>query len=391
MANSEAIKAAINSKMSDFTKGIKLGALYPHLIECQLLTEDEGRSIYDTCVPATQRILFLIHLLHKKGPLGYSLFAKCLQNEHSHCTHNELYATIYRLSRKRMCKESSSAPPCKMFSQLRLTGPLEGKEYEQMMATFQTYHHNGEWTRLEAVATEYLEKKHISCELQITALLEKSISLFFRGEMIASSNLILQAKKRCEHISGDNCFLLDGRCEYVLSRMYRYKKEYEKAKKHAENARKILHAAKPGEDSAFACYCYACVLVDSDPSIITEVETHFKAAIDHARSHCSGLDLVEPHSYMRLAQLYLGSTQYMAGNVVDEGKIHDAENCLKNVDPNPLPLRSRCHFRLTQSDLYRSKGMLLEAREAVDYVLKEAEKHCFTNEIESARNRLVSL
>ena len=91
---------------------------------------------------------------------------------------------------------------------------------------------------------------------------------------------------------------------------------------------------------------------------------------------------------MRLAQMYLGSSHYAAGSIMDEASINKADSCLKGVDQATLSLRSGCHFHLIESDLYHSKGMLSEARRAAHCALEVSERHNFTNEISSAKNRL---
>lgn len=173
-------------------------------------------------------------------------------------------------------------------------------------------------------------------------------------------------------------------------------KQYQEAKQHAEEAKKILFNVEPGEDSAFANYCDACVLVESlseNPTLkeIKEVEGYFMIAIDDARSHHSGIDLVAPHSFMRLAQMNLGSTHYTAGSISDKDSVGKAADYLRNVDRSRLCIHSRCHFHLIESDLYRSKKMLSESKRAAHDALDAARKHNFTNEIMSAENRLKAL
>jgi len=169
-------------------------------------------------------------------------------------------------------------------------------------------------------------------------------------------------------------------------------KDYNKAKEHADKAVKILFPVEPGEDSGFAKYCYACVLLDTNghsKPTIKEIENYFRGAkSDDPHDHNSGLSILTPHAAMRLAQLYLGSTHYAAGSSKNEENVCATENLLKTIDPEIMTVHSRCYFYLTKSDLYRCKGIPQESKAAAQQALDLAEQYNFTNEIESAKNRL---
>jgi len=228
-------------------------------------------------------------------------------------------------------------------------------------------------------------------ELQIAAQLELAISMISRRREEEALNLISEAQEKCVHLTGDNSTFLQGRSEYILSRLYRYKKDYNKAEEHTGNAVKILFPVEPGEDSGFAKYCYACVLLDSSgsQSKVKEIENYLRSAIcDNTLNHNSGLSIMTPHAHMKLAQMHLGSSHYAAGNITDKEKVRAAENCLKAIDQDKLLVLSKCHFRLMESDLYQSKGMSQKSKAAAQKALDLAEQYNFTNEIESANNRL---
>ena len=403
IALSKMLRQAVVGDYTAFSNGISFPELSPHMFQCGLLTKDELKNFTST-QRSTKAVMDLFATLDTKGPLAYNLFANCLRDEDNHRTHHQLYSII--------CKDVTSQSPgprkrantsyvsvlCKRVPQrLRLRGPLRGKDYDKLMITFQTYHHNGEWMKLEAEADKYLKGENIPCEKQVVALLEMAVSCILRrkDEKIIV-DLVEEAKRKCAGLGGDNLVILEGRCEYVLSRHSRYLKDHKEAKKHAENAKKILFNVEPGEDSAFANYCDGCAMVEmlSESSTlkeVEEVECYFKIAIYDARSHGSGLDLVAPHSFMRLAQMYLGSSHFAAGSVRDKENIDKAANCLNNIDPTTLQGRSRCNFLLIESDLYQSKGMLPEAEEAARCALELSKKLKFNNEDEAAKNRLQAL
>ena len=401
---SKTVKGAMKKKLTAFTKGLSPNELIPHMMEHKLLTTSEAEQLYGTTSSIKQNIS-LLRILDTKGPLGHSLFAKCLQNEDSHVTHGQLYDLIHkdmdysliptRCSVKYVYEEihvDSVTALCKRDpSRISLQGVLTGEEYDKIIYTFQTCQYNGAWAKMEAEASKYL-KEGIPCELQVTALLEKAMGLIFRKQNDEPFRLISKARDKCKQVQGDNHTFLEGRCEYVLSVLYRYSKQYDKAKEHAENALRILFSVERGHDTAFACLIYAALLVVSGGSK-TEAKHHLAAAISDAKSHSTGTNLVVPHSYMRLAQILIKSVHSSNGRVQDNDSIRtirEAEECLRNVDPASLSVRSRCRLHLTESSLFRCKEMRPQSKCAAENCLDLATRHHLTTEIEAARDVLSS-
>lgn len=131
------------------------------------------------------------------------------------------------------------------------------------------------------------------------------------------------------------------------------------------------------------------------PSIPTrkvqEVETTFTFAIDDGLSHETGLQLVAPHSLIRLAQMHLGSTHYNPGVTSDPQRIEKAWKYLHAVDVSSLCDRSKCHYHIFESDLFRSGNDTASATKAADAALTLAHSHSFALEISSAETRLQEL
>ncbi len=375
-----------------------ISALTPLMVSCELVTCAEAATqLLKVDQPSLP--LRLVNLLNTKGPLAYGLFAECLHRETSHITHRELYDLVIQpvsSTRKRHWRLAAGLPNRRRpLPSHKLHGCLQGRQYNDVMRTFQSCHHNGKWAELEAEAAK-LSSRDTPLELQVVGLLETAVSWVFRRKAANVVDLADKAKLLLMQVKGDNGILLRGRCEYILSRLYRYLKDYGKAQEHVEKAAYHLMYAKAGEDSAFVHYCDACIKVErlsESPSVqeIEAAEMRYKYAIDHARRHDSGLDLVAPHSFMRLAQMYLGSGHYMAGSKHDPESIQKASSCLSQVGVSSLAQRSKCHFWSIQSDLRRSQGKRSQAVESAQLALAVAKENNFTLEIHSAEVRLDSL
>ena len=401
------LKEAIN-RCTPEMMDICLASLVPLMFSKNLLTNEEQQQLLSYYKPKQERILSLLQLLDTKGPLAHGLFADCLRSESSHPTHNELYvkllstATVNQaatLNERKCaiddCALSVALPREKLFRRWELEGVLRGHAYNEVMRVFQSCNHNGDWESLELEAAKYVNC-HIP-EYQVVAYLEKSISWIFRRKPKIVIELINEAREIIHNkVRGENSSILLGRSEYILSRLYRYLKNYDKAREHVANAKEHLYRVEAGEDSAFVHYCDACVTIeclDESPTQdeFERVDEIFGRAICDDRSHESGLGLVAPHSLMRLAQMYLGATHYSPGKAVNQKNVEHARKCLNAVVYSSLSRRSRCHYHLMESDLHRNCESIDNARESLHIALSIAEICKFELEISSARTRLQSL
>ena len=383
---------------------LDVSSLAPKLWAYNLLTQDEFTAALNTRCSHRLKILQFIETIETKGPLAYGIFVHCLGEEKSHSAHSEMFKV---LSSELKCHQGTpqklaSAVDCSVLPfevprsphRRKLEGPLTGKRYNELMKFFQTCHHNGQWDLLEHKATELIAGE-IS-DLKIVALLESAISWIFRREEDKVISLVHDAMEGCKSISANNAIFLKGRGEYILSRHFRYLKDYEKAQTHVAKAKDHLFLAEPGEDTSFVSYCEACIRVERLPNSpsqqeVEEVETTFTFAIDDDLRHETGLKLVASHSLIRLAQMHLGSTHYNPGVTNDPQRIDKAQKYLRAVDVSSLCDRSKCHYHIFESDLFRSGRDTLSTTEAANTALALAQSRSFALEISSAEARLQEL
>lgn len=381
---------------------LDVSSLAPKLLSHRLLTPDEFTDL-NNCSMCRQKILQLLHTISTKGPQAYRIFVDCLEEEKSHPTHRYLFELLsselksHQVTSQKWgsAVDCSRLPPSKRSPhRLKLEGPLTGQSYNKLMSFFQTCHHNGQWELLEHKAKQLISGE--IPDLKVVALLESAVSWIFRRDKDKVLSLVSDARKVCCKLSANNDKFLKGRCEYILSRLFRYLKDYDEAKVHIAKAKDLLFLAEPGEDTSFVNYCEACIRVECLPvspsqGEIQEVETTFKFAIDDDFSHETELRLVAPHSFIRLAQMCLGSTHYNPGVTSDPPSIHKAQKYLQAVDRSSLCYRSKCHYHIFESDLCRSGNDITSATEAANTALMLARRHSFALEICSAETRLHEL
>ena len=409
---SSILQSRIKDNMSQFMD-INLKELCPILFSRHLITEDEFETLTNTQLTEKERNLRFFEILHTKGPTAHMLFARCLGEEHSHLRHKELYellcssldkeTEIHGKKRKRdatvavMLLEKRS-PKC-----IEMHGSLKTEKYAEMVRSWRRWVSNGQWNETEKAEHECMQQLHEhvhkkSLAVTLAGLLQSAIARIVRKHYTEAEKLLEKCDHQCSKVKGDNHTFLYGRCKYTWSWLHRYLKRTDLANACARDAMQILFNVQPGEDKALANYGFATTIIDCQSNAncpnqveIQSAESSLEFAIYHATIEDRGLDHIAPHSQLRLAQMYLGSTHYDPGKNTDPESIRKASDCLKAIDRGSLPPRSKCMLLLTESDYYRCKGDITMARESANQAQMMAEANSFETEVTSAKTKLESL
>ena len=388
-------------------KDINLRELCPILVSKRLITTDEFECLTSALKLESERILLLFQILDTKGPTAHSIFVHCLGEENSHKPHKELFQLISGLKessplekkRKREATDQHYASPEKRSPSCpAMHGDLTTEEYGQTVRSWRSWVSNGQWEKTEQAEQMCMQMQGKHLAMQTAILLQSSIARIFRKEYTKARQLLKLCDRLCCEVKGDNATYLLGRCKYTWSWLYRYRNKHKKSKKYASDAMAILSNVEPGEDRALVNYGYASILVDCHANAASpnaeemkRAEVSLRTAIDCARVEDRGLDHIAPHSHLRLAQMYLGSTHYEPGKNTDPESIRKATDCLDAINLRAIPPRSRCMFFLTESDLYRCKGDVSKAKESAMCALQMAQENSFKTEVTSAETKLKSL
>ena len=97
---------------------LHLMTLMPLLRNCDLLTVADEDDLMNRQVPPAERAnKFVYHILPSKGPRGYRLFIKCLQEEKEHHGHQELVRLLTTPQGEDTSHRNLSTlpPQCKLF------------------------------------------------------------------------------------------------------------------------------------------------------------------------------------------------------------------------------------------------------------------------------------
>ena len=425
-------KGRIEKNLVRLKKGINLSSLRAHLRQSfylpyiqgntQLLTDDDLEKLEG--VETESKVMQLFLVLDTKGPLAHSRFASCLDAEKEHESHIELYEELFgdlpgpastkkegsihsRGKRKNTAEYPASdetrdelvpfTPSKRALLWLEMDGPFKGRGYLRLMRVCYRYHHSGQHVALEGEVQKIMSCNSYPPDFQALARVELALSCTFQGKNERALELIEGpggALSICEKIPGNNAAFLIGRCMHLLSGLYRYAKHHDKAKEYATKAMVALHGVAPGQESSIANYVNACIFLESSdgtPSDVRIIEQHFRSAIDHAHQSEIATYVILPQSHVRLAQLYLGSTQYHHGTTRNPENIRKARDSLNAVNFDFMSERSKSLYYMAESDCYRAKGNIPAATDCAKLARSTAEGIQFTLGVNSAESRLKSL
>ncbi len=394
---------------------LNVDALNRHLCSAELLTNEESQNFTNNKLSTQAKARLLLDILDTKGPTAYSIFVyKCLAEEKEHLAHAELYNTFTgesveyrrRLNRKRKAPiEDICTPPTKRYPYL-LENPsgLKKDKYLREIRTIRRYHLKGGtwWVIAEEIYHGIMDSVDYALEMKIAVLLESCtmhITKKDSKEVMARVELAMHMSERL-HRQDRNVDMLEGRCEWVKAKLYRYTKELDKAEEHITAARSKLYNCEEGEETALVSYCHACILLSKPDRTSADEEQAIDdlyLAIRCARQGESedlkqgkyGLD--PTHCKIRLAQARVGSSTGSTGKAVGEvpyESVTEATWILEGINQEDLQYRQKCMYLYTCSDVCRVGGNEQEAVKCAQEAFQIAQKHNFNTEKESAKLRL---
>ena len=419
--------------------------LIPSLRAHQLLTDDETEELSLPKYGRRERITKLLQILDTKGPLSDLYFTHALANavrenpahcdilERDYCQNfdgiimeecenveRDSASTSTILGKRRrslITKPYATKMPISNPRQVEAHGIILSEEYFNRINDIRRLHYRGDWDDAEKVVEEcrlfkltstekqrYFRNDEVSptvhIELYVAMALRNCSGYITRKMTEKVLSIVSEAKELCRRIDNDNGRVLESKCQWMLAKLYRYSKEYDKAMEHIENAQLIhlRYNIAPGEDTTLCNYCKGCILGSQlamtkqwSSKKFNEAKQCLRKAIEHTA--IQDYAIYQSHHMIRLAQLCLHSSQFEAGTSEDIDQITEAEAALNShyIDEKILAPRTKCLFYVTRSDLYRNKGDLKLAEEEAQRAYDIAVKNEFKTDKKSAKVRLEAL
>ena len=400
--------AMIVEKMrsSNIEELLNVDVIRPILFQNSLLTYDEEEAL-QMDMTSGEKVRKLRTILKTKGPTAHYIFAHvCLADEESviYRSHSELLLNltgedsqlITRENRKRKASDYEESPATKRLPCF-LESPegLKTKKYLSEVTMMRKYHLTGQqyWQKAEDIYSDVMSSPKDPMEIKIAIILESCTMYITNRQTEVVEERVKMAKLFCLQLyraNMGNVGILQARCHWTLAKLYRYTKEYDKAKKEITDAMTESYLYGEGEERALINYCHACILLASENKTVQDEVRAIDAlniAIGCASSGEYGLDTA--HCKLRLAQAYVGSSTSNTGKrrgEVPKAHIADAKRVLGEIGEDISP-RTKCMALYTRSDVHRVAGEIEQAAECAKRSLEIAQQQKFKTEIASVKLR----
>ena len=362
---SEMLLKCIGKESSLVTQLLNVDELIPHLYSHELVTSEELERIENSTNTSQERARILLTILKTKGPTAHFTFVhKCLAVEDRHLGHRELYQllTVPRETRKRRASSSctivSKRYPC-------LLDPPEGittDTYIQMITKIRadTLKGGKMLEATEAVIRKEVDALENPLEMKIALLLESCNLCMLNKQPDEVLVRVARAREMCMNLYSkeSNAQVLEGRCEWVLARLYMYTEDFEKAKTHIDTAFTTIANCAKGEEKILISFVNGSIILDSKTNSRKDLQhaiNSFKFAVSLASEEDYGMKMVQ-YCKIRLAQAYTGSSLddlLENRDEVSQDNINEAKRVLRDIEHEEMHPRVKWRYLITCADVYR--------------------------------------
>ena len=419
---SQEYEERVKQNRQEIVRDLDMTYLVPVMLKTGLLTWSECEELKKWTTYEGKSTYLLDQVLVTKGPLAYVWLADCLERECRVPRHAELFELITGRKPRSLDSDSegssgeesdtdhestsstSSTAVPKPKRQATISSPeppLTGDAYESVMKVLWDSCCRGQWDVLEVEARKLTDNDSTDVQLKVIAWVELARSHVFHqnwmkvDEYIQKVKLLIDEADIMAHSRTNTAYLV-SRAELVLFFKYLFIKDLKRAEEHLDLAKEALFNVDISmpceEDAVWILYCTGCLQleqlwVNHSDSVESSTEDDFETAIKRACSYRK--DTIEQHSYIRLAQLYLGCSHFNVGTARNRDSIEWACHCLDKVQKSAdsLPCRSEALYFIALSDLHRNTGALEQAQECAQKAMDLASVG-FRTEQSAAQGRL---
>ena len=392
---------------------LNLSALVPHLKKYSLVTLSELDYLSRGHMEPSETIQQFLRILDTKGGTAHCLFLQCLAEENTHPGHAEIKDVLTKaLGEEKQGKSpfSTTNPQSGISSdycddqlqlvvkiprtphRIKLRGVLGNRQYVERMRELQFHRYHGHWDKFNSIIRRLVKNKSI--DLKVFGMLAKAVASIMEGNTDKTMQLVDQAESLCNagKLQHSNGTIMQGRCLYIRSAVYRHKKDYDKAKEYLDYSKQVLLSAniEPGEDTASIYYHTGTLALDCQLEDKKDAIEAFTNAVSHAERNDSGLPLIGWHSRVFSAFLFMGSTHNNFGQTEPSvAYLKEAENILPGEpEVEDLPERTKALCFIAKCDVRRWQGNIKHAIAHAQRALGIAASCGFVFEEKYARNRL---
>ncbi len=395
----------IQKNLTLVTRELDVKCLEPYLTKEKLITQNELEKLQNKDKTRKDKAQMLLTILKTKGPTAHLRFVNRCLNSGCSEAHTDLYrllAVPQNSLKRRASTDTTSLSKNITVVTKRYPFFLETPEgittssYIKIMAKIREYHQTGgqnSWASAEELIQKELTKAH-SLEVNIALLLESCNPCVLSKNSEEVVSRVERARKMCMVLygKGSNAQVLEGRCEWVLSRLYKLLGDIKESKTHLDTAFSLFANCQPGEENMLASFMQGCILLDTpNKSTGEEIQTinAFKFVLTVANSEDFGTKISQ-FCKIRLAQAYIGSSVRSPGKTKEEVprvNREEAKKVLKDIDQKHMKPRTKCLYFMTRSDVYRTDGQIEEASKYAQQAMTIAQENNLSHEVKYIKKR----
>ena len=218
LEDSDVLLKAINSNVGVLVQQLDVSSLLPSLLENNLITGEDEECLANPNITTRDEVRKLFMLLKTKGPTAHHIFVrKCLRTETEHIPHSQLYDTLTSFKITRRNPHSLESPK-----------RIRRSPYLVLIEEVRRLHQIGgdEWSRASEICSLISAPgSQFPPEMKIAFSLENCNIFILSGQSNKVFPIVEQARKMCHKLEYCNPQALEVRCEWILAKLYRCRKQ----------------------------------------------------------------------------------------------------------------------------------------------------------------------
>jgi len=393
--DSKSLQELFRKHMNLVVREIRVDTIEPHLMQTGLVTLEELEELTSPHITNQDKSRRLLTLLKTKGPTAHGILV------HSCLAGVEIYSELCKLLTSKSQPNKTTKVTKRYPNFLKIPKGISTELYRVTMRKVRRDFLKGrhKWPQAEDACIDiYTSTKH-PLEMRIAFLIESCHAHMYKRESAKLLAKVEQAREMCNRLYGYECNaqVLEARCEWILARLYRYNKQFDKALAHVNTALCLLANYEQGEDRALANCCHGTLLMETTKSSREQRQAINALTISIECSNTQDYGEASIFTYIILAQAYIGSMALSPAENrrVPSEYIVEAKKILQAFDQSYFSMdhRAHCAYLVTLSDVYRLNGELEQARKCADTALKITQAHRLDREqtMIDIRRRLLEL
>ena len=374
----------LKEKLCHSLQLLNVEELIPHLYSSELITGNEKERLTSPLTTTEDKARTLFSLLKTKGPTAFRIFVKkCLAIEGKHLGHKELYQQLTAPKETRKRRASSCTTVSKRSPHLLDTPEgITTANYIEKIRRIRQYHLNGRWKAAENTINGEIQAPENPLEIKIAVLLESCNSHVLNRKPDEVLAIVDQARTECTRLytQEGNAQVLEGRCEWVLARMYQFEGDLEQAQTHIDTAFALTANCYMGEEMILINFVNGSIILDGKTKSrqkLNQAVHSFKSAITLASEEDYGMKMAQ-YCKINLALAYIGSSIFKPAKSrggVSQDNIDEARKVVNDMEQEEMHIRTRWPYLLACSDVYRLDGQMDQAKAFIDQASKLAHEN----------------